>query len=268
MIEMERSRTLKCSLRSNLQRASMNPQSLLIILTSPPQVRVQDALLGDYVSSEIDGTAVFAGVPPWNPMHDLLVDRETQTLAGIVYPVAPAEQAAIAAMCQSLPAQVVRYCISPVSAAALLRDYQIQLTRSLTERGDPNVSVKQFPESLRPHRQVLRGVLAGEVERDQLPPESLSVVGKYFEECAAAAHLGDWANGGSDVARVEVTWMNKPVDARLPGYFPSDFDIELAQYFAEDIWFYREDDRRVYAIGVNYLDKTLDDYGLQLPTGF
>jgi hypothetical protein len=61
---------------------------------------------------------------------------------------------------------------------------------------------------------------------------------------------------------------NKPVNAKLPSYFPSDLDIELAQYFAEDIWFYREDDQRVYAIGVNYLDQTLNDYDLQLPTGF
>lgn len=64
--------------------------------------------------------------------------------------------------------------------------------------------------------------------------------------------------------RVEVTWVNKPVDPRLPSYFPSDLQIELAQYFAEDIWFYR--DNEVYAIGINHLDQTLDAYGLQLPT--
>jgi hypothetical protein len=246
----------------------MNPQSLLIILTYPPQVRVQDALLEDYVSSDIDDTPVFASVAPWNPMHDLLVDREAQTLAGIVYPVAAREQAAIAAICQSLPTQVVRYCISPGSAAAVLRNPQIQLTHSLSETGDPNVSVKQFPESLRPHRQVLRGCLLGEIERERLPVELLTVAAKYFEENAAAAHLGEWASGGGNVDRVEVTWVNKPVNAKLPSYFPSAFGIELAQYFAEDIWFYREDDKRVYAIGVNYLDKTLDDYGLQLPKGF
>ncbi|HET6890000.1 MAG TPA: hypothetical protein VFH31_02770 [Pyrinomonadaceae bacterium] len=247
----------------------MSPQSLLIILTHPPQVRLQDALLEDYVSSEIDGTPMFASVPPWNPMHDLLVDRETQTLAGIVYPVAAGEQAAIAAICQSLPTQVVRYCISPVSAAALLRDFETPLSNSLRQTGDPNVSVMQFPQSLRPHRQLLRGVLAGEIEHEQLPEELRPpVAAKYFEDNAAAAHLGEWASGGGSVARVEVTWVNKPVNTKLPSYFPSDFDIELAQYFAEDIWFYREDDQRIYAIGVNYLDQTLDDYGLQLPTGF
>jgi hypothetical protein len=68
--------------------------------------------------------------------------------------------------------------------------------------------------------------------------------------------------------RVEVAWVNKSVDARLPHYFPSDFTIELAQYFAEDIWFYREDDDRVHAIGINYLDQTLDAYGLQLPKNY
>jgi len=44
---------------------------------------VQDILLEDHVWTEIDGVPVFAGVPPLNPMHDLLVDRETKTLAGI-----------------------------------------------------------------------------------------------------------------------------------------------------------------------------------------
>lgn len=246
----------------------MNPRSLLIILTNPPQVRVQDALLEDYDSSKIGGTPVFASVAPWDPMHDLLVDRETQTLAGIVYPVAEREQAAIAAICQSLPTQVVRYCISPVSAAAMLRDPQTPLTNSLSKTADPNVPVRQFPETLRPHRQVLRSVLAGDVERERLPPDLLTVAGKYFQECAAAEHIEDWSSGGANVDRVEVTWLNKPVDARLPAYFPSAFSVELAQYFAEDIWFYREDDKRVYAIGVNYLDQTLDAYGLQLPKHF
>ena len=36
-----------------------------------------------------------------------------------------------------------------------------------------------------------------------------------------------------------------------------------ANHFAEDIWFYREN--QVYGIGMNRLDKTLDDYGLRLP---
>lgn len=246
----------------------MNPQSLLITLTNPPQVSVNDSLLEDYVSSEIDGIPVFANVPPWNPMHDLLVDRDTQTLAGIVYPVPAREQAAIAAICQSLPTDVVRYCVSPAAAAALLRDSQTPLSNSLRVTGDPNVSVTQFPEILRPHRQVLRGCLAGEIERDHLPPEILPVAGKYFQESATAPHLEEWANGGLNVDRVEVTWVDKPVDPRMPSYFPSGFEIEFAQYFAEDIWFYREDDKQVYAIGVNYLNQTLEGYGLQLPGAF
>ena len=52
---------------------------------------MQDILLEDHVWTEIEGVPVFAGVPPWNPMHDLLVDRGTKTLAGIVYPVAEGE---------------------------------------------------------------------------------------------------------------------------------------------------------------------------------
>lgn len=242
----------------------MNQRSLLIILTDPPQVSVRDTLLEDHVSTRINDAPVFANVAPWNPMHDLLVDRETQTLAGIVYPVAAREQAAIAAICQSLPTEVVRYCISPGSAAAVLRSPQTQLTNRLTVNGDPGVSVKQFPDMLRPHRQVLRGCLAGEIGREQLPPETLPVAANYFEECAAAEHVGEWASGGLNVDRVEVTWVNQPLDPRLPGYFPSAFGIELVQYFAEDIWFYHEDDTRVYAIGVNHLDKTLHDYGLKL----
>ncbi len=243
----------------------MNPKSLLIIFTHPPQVRVQNALLEDNVSTKIDETPVYAGVAPWNPMHDLLIDRETRTLAGIVYPVATQEQAAIAAVCRALPPEVVRYCISPVSAAALLRDQQRQLTDSLSMTGDPNAPVKQFPESLRPYRQMLRSCFLGETEPERIPLELRSVAGEYFQDAAAAEHLDEWANGGATVERVEVTWANKPVHASLPSYFPSAFDIELAQLFAEDIWFYREDDQRVFGIGVNHLDKTLADYGLRLP---
>ena len=126
-----------------------------------------------------------------------------------------------------------------------------------------NVSVKQFPEALRPYRQVLRGCLLGELERDQIPPDLLTVAGQYFEENGAAPHLEDWITGGANVDRVEVTWVNKPMDPNLPSHFPSDLKIELAQYFAEDIWFYRENE--VYAIGINHLDKTLSDYDLRLP---
>jgi len=241
----------------------MNSQSLLITFSSPPQIRVQEILLPDHVWTEIDGVPVFASVPPWNPMHDLLVDRETKILAGIVYPVAAGQHASIEAICRSLPKDVVRYCISPVSAAALLRNFETKISNSLNLAGDPNVSVKQFPEVLRSHRQILRGILAGELDRDQLPQDLLSVAGRYFEENAAAAHLEDWATGGANVARVEVTWVHKPVDPRLPAYFPSDLEIELAQYFAEDIWFYRENE--VYAIGINHLDNTLNDHGLRLP---
>lgn len=41
----------------------VSPQSLLINLSSPPRIRVQDALLEDRVSTEIDGVPVFASVP-------------------------------------------------------------------------------------------------------------------------------------------------------------------------------------------------------------
>jgi hypothetical protein len=241
----------------------MSPQSLLITFTSPPQIRVQYALLEDFVSTEIDGVPVFASVAPWNSMHDLLIDRETRSFAGIVYPVAAREQAAIAAICQSLPRQVVRYCISPASAAAMLRNIETPLTNHLNVVGDPNVSVRQFPQALRSHRQTLRGCLAGELGRHQLPSDLLSVAGNYFLEQAAEAYLDDWASGGLNVDRVEVVWVNKPVHPNLPSYFPSDLDIGLAQYFAEDIWVYGESG--VYAIGINHLDKTLADYDLQLP---
>lgn len=241
----------------------MSSQSLLITFTYPPQIRVQEALLEDCVSIEIEGAPVFASVAPWNSMHDLLIDRETRTFAGIVYPVPAREQAAIAAICQSLPKQVVRYCISPVSSAAVLRNLETPLTDHFTVAGDLNVSLRQFPQALRPYRQTLRGCLLGELGRDQLPADLLSVAGKYFEEQAAEAYVDDWASGGANVDRVEVVWVDKPVDPNLPGYFPSELDIELAQYFAEDIWFYGENE--VYAIGINHLDKTLADYGLQLP---
>ncbi len=236
----------------------MNPQSLLIILNNPPRIRVQNDLLQDYVLTEIDGVPVFAGTAPWNKMHDLLIDRETQALAGIVYPVAEEEQAAVASICQKLPAQFVRYCISPASAAEILGDMQFQLTEMPNSFGDPNVSIKQFPEILQPYRQAIRACMLGEIEPDELSLEIRTAGKEYFAEAAKTEWTGN-------TARVEVTWINKPVNAKLPSYFPSAFEIELAQYFAEDIWFYREDNQQVYAIGINYLDETLEGYDLQLP---
>ena len=244
----------------------MTPRSLLITLTSPPRIKVQDALFQDDGASEIEGVPVVAAVPPWNPMHDLLIDREKRELAGIVYPVATHEQAAIADICRSLPRQIVRYCLSPVSAAAVLRNPSFQLTEHIEIEGDPKIRLTEFPRVLRPYRQALRACFAGELDREQLPPEVLSVAGKYFQDSAAAEYLNDWASGGANVDRVEVVWVNKPVDPNLPSYFPSDLSIELAQYFAEDIWFYRDD--QVYAIGINYLDQTLNDHGLRLPHMF
>lgn len=238
----------------------MNPQSLLIILTNPPQIRVQENLLEDYVSTEIDGVPVFATVAPWGTMHDLLIDRETQVLAGIIYAVREREQAAVAAICQSMPAEVVRYCISLSRANAAIHSPNFRVSYRLDETGDPNVPVKQFPEVLRPYRQAIRGYLLGGNEQRELTENIRIVAADYFDEFGGE----EWTSRKS---RVEVTWINKPVIAKLPSYFPSAFEIELAQYFAEDIWYYREDNNQPYAIGFNYLDKTLDDYGLQLPEG-
>jgi hypothetical protein len=100
--------------------------------------------------------------------------------------VAEGEHAAVAAICGFLPKDVVRYCISPVSAAALLRNFETELSDGLNMASDLNVSVKQFPEVLRSYRQILRSCLRGELDRDQLPSELLSVAGSYFEGNAAA----------------------------------------------------------------------------------
>jgi hypothetical protein len=239
----------------------MKTQSLTIILSDPPQTKAQNFLLDDYISTEIKGVPVFASVAPWDKLHDLLVDRETQTLAGIVYPVAAQEQAAVATICQSLPAEVIRYCISPTRAAAALNNSHFQLTEILSETGDPNITVKQFPEVLRPYRQAIRSCFLGETDLNEIPQEIRIVAAQHFEEKGET----QWT---SDTARVEISWINKAVNAELPNYFPSAFDIELAQYFAEDIWFYREDNGRVFAVGFNYLDKTLESYGLRLPEIF
>lgn len=236
----------------------MNPKSLLIILNNLPQIRLQNDLLEDYISTEIDGVPVFAGVAPWKTMHDLLVDRETQTLAGFIYQIEEKEQAAVAALCESLPSTIVRYCISLARANAKIHDPQFRLTDSLTESGDANAVIEQFPTILQPYRQAINSCFFGKIEPHELPDEVGEVAAQYFEVVGAK----QWTK---ETARVEVTWVNKPVISKLPSYFPSAFEIEPAQYFAEDIWFYREDNRQVYAIGFNHLDETLENYELYLP---
>ncbi|MBC7798434.1 MAG: hypothetical protein H7Z37_16315 [Pyrinomonadaceae bacterium] len=236
----------------------MNTQSLLITFDNPPQITVKEVLFEDYASTKINGVPVFATVAPWRAMHDLLIDRETQTLAGIVYPVAQQEQAAVAKICQAFPKQIVRYCISSAQAVAALENLQFDLSRLLAETGDTNTSVKPFPKALQPYRQTIRGYFLGEIEPDKVPEEIRKTAADYFDE---SADLG-WTN---ETARVEVSYINKFVNDKLPSYFPSAFDVELAQHFAEDIWFYREDNKQVYAIAINHLQKTLNDYSLRLP---
>ena len=60
----------------------MSSQSLLITFSYPPQIRGQDILLEDHVRTEIKDVPVFGASRRGIPMHDLLVDRETKTLAG------------------------------------------------------------------------------------------------------------------------------------------------------------------------------------------
>jgi hypothetical protein len=236
----------------------MNPKSLLMILANPPQIRLQNDLLKDYVSTEIDGVPVFAGVAPWRTMHDLLVDRETQTLAGFIYQVEEKEQAAVAALCQSLPSTAIRYCISLARANEQIHDPQFRLSDALSESGDVNAAIEQFPAILQPFRQAINSCLLGGIELHELPDEVREIAAQYFKEVGGKG----WTK---ETARVEVTWVNKPVIDSLPSYFPSAFEIELAQYFAEDIWFYREDNRQIYAVGFNHLDETLESYELDLP---
>ena len=236
----------------------MNPKSLLIIFSNPPIIRTQNFLFEDNAQTQIDGVPVFAGVAPWNKMHDLLIDSETRTLAGIVYPVAEQEQAAVAAVCQSLPSQFVRYCISTVQAVSELANSQFQPLEKLNETTDAGSPIEQFPAVMRPYRQAIRICMFGQIEPDELPSEVRAAAASYFEKAGAVQLNGD-------TARIEVSWINKPVNDKLPSYFPSAFDIELAQYFAEDIWFYRQDNNQIFGVGINYLDKTLADYDLQLP---
>jgi hypothetical protein len=95
---------------------------------------------------------------------------------------------------------VVRYCISSVSAAALLRNLETELSEGLNIAGDVNVSVKQFPEVLRSYRQIRRSCLRGELDRDQLPSDLLSVAGTTLRE---TQWLRSWKTGRPAV----LTWI-------------------------------------------------------------
>lgn len=238
------------------------PRSLLIRLSGVPSVAVQQTLLEDHAAYEIDGVPVFGTVAPWHANHDLLVDKADGFLAGIVYPVTGSERRSVLELCGSLPDEVVRYCVSPVFAVSLLRS-GADLLDVPREWGNQEQPVRRFPEVLRPVRQVLRGCLLGQITMDEIPCDLREVGARFFESLNEYEYMREWPAG--DVDRVEVTWLRKPVVEGLPAYYPSALDIELAQFFAEDVWYYRQDNGLAFAIGINHLDETLASYGLELP---
>jgi hypothetical protein len=242
----------------------MRYRSLLMRDGQPPVVSLSEKLLVDYTPSEIGGMPVFAGPAPWRANHDLLIDDDRGTLAGIVYPVAAAERAAVANLCSRFPNQLVRYCVSPMFAADMLEQGIYDLDALPREWGDPSATVEGFPEPLRPIRQLLRECLAGRRERSAISPELMEIAARHFREIAKADYFAEWPGG--DVDRVEIVWAPKSVLPGLPPFFPSALRVELAQHFAEDIWLYGRDDGALVGFGLNHLDELLEEFGLELPS--
>jgi hypothetical protein len=244
----------------------MRYRSLLAVDGDPPSVTLSEGLLPDHAPTEVGGTIVFAGPAPWPGNHDLLVDEDGRAFAGIVYPVATAERAAVLRLCATFRGQLVRYCVSPKLAADLLEHNACEFTSLQRDWGDPAVPVEGFPDRLRPIRQMLRECLAGRRDLLDIPLDLRETAAHYFESIAQADYFAEWPGG--DVDRVEVVWESKPVAPGLQSYFPSALQVELAQQFAEDIWFYRQKSGEVVGIGVNHLDEIVEEFGLELPTQF
>lgn len=243
----------------------MRYRSLMSMDGDPPSVTFREGLLPDHALMEVGGVPVYAGPAPWRGNHDLLVDEDGRTLAGIVYSVATAERAAILNMCARLPGRLVRYCVSPQLAADMLEHGTFDLDAVPRDWGEPGARVERFPEPLRPIRQLLRECFAGTRDREDVPPGLLEAAADYFKALGRADYLDEWPNG--DVDRVEVVWAPKPVFPGLPSYFPSALRVELAQQFAEDIWLFRREGGEVVGVGLNHLDEILSGYGLALPAG-
>jgi hypothetical protein len=250
----------------------MQYRSLLLTLGDPPAFVLNGDLLPDHTATVIGQVPVFASVAPWVAQHDLLIDPDQRIFAGIVYPVAVRERSAVLAICGHFPGRAVRYCISPRFAADWVR--QISLggmpgtldpTTLSRDWGDPAANVAGFPKPLRPVRQLLRDCLLGRRDRLEIPPDLRSLAGEYFQAMAQADYATEWPDG--DVDRVEVTWSPKPMLESLPDYFPSALTVRPAQQFAEDIWFYRQENGDLVGVGVNHLDEILKDFRLQLPRG-
>lgn len=242
----------------------MRYRSLLMRDGQPPVVSLSEKLLPDHAPSEIGGVPVFAGPAPWRANHDLLVDDDRGTLAGIVYPVAAAERASVVNLFSHLPSGLVRYCVSPMFAAEMLEQGIFDLAALPREWGDPSVNVEVFPESLHPIRQLLRECLAGKRERSAISPELQKIAARHFRDIANADYISEWPGG--DVDRVEVVWSPKSVLPGLPSFFPSALRVELAQHFAEDIWLYGQEDGALVGLGLNHLDEVLAEFSLVLPT--
>lgn len=236
-------------------------RALLITDGDPPRVMLRESLLPDHAAAEVGGAPAFGGPAPWGANHDLLIDPDERTLCGIVYPVRTAERAAVLRLCGGFPSRIVRYCVSPRLAARLVME-STDLWDVPRDWGDPAARVRAFPTSLRPFRQLLRACLLGTHDRSELPPEIREEAAQYFTSLNDDDGFSEWPGG--DVDRVEVVWEPRPVIAELPSHFPSMLQVEIAQQFAEDIWFYRKDGS-VAGIVINHLDSILDAFHLDLP---
>lgn len=237
--------------------------SLLIEDTDPPVAMLRVSLLPDHAASEVAGTPVFAGPAPWRANHDLLVSPDGRTLCGIVYPVPRTERAAVRRLCDSLASRVVRYCISPLAAAALLENDACDLTALQRDWGDPTTQPRAFPASLLPFRELLRACTLGTRDRSEVPFEVSEEAARHFRALNEEDYFEAWPNG--DVDRVEVLWAQPALDG-LPSYFPSMLRVERVAQFAEDVWLYRREGTGIAGIGINHIDEILEDFQLALPS--
>jgi len=207
------------------------PAALLITLGSPSKKYFRQQNFEENVPLVLDGKVLHGRPAPWNPLFDLIVNRETRNFLGVSYPIDAPGRSFAKYVCEQLDSDAIdyrlHYSVFADNLAGKRGRYlgdHIQPWRP----GDPIPS--GFPVELIPYRGLIEAVFQGSRPISDLPIEIKNRASMYFDESSRRDY------GRLDT--VTIVWNSDEEQRGL--ILPPEWEIKLAQQFAQDIWYYEQ----------------------------